>query len=475
MSTSLPDSSNSIKYYSGHRGPIFGAEGKFDDFLRQYDPIHLKNGYWKFSTYDDGRRAFKHGYHNPEEVLKTQDAGDGDYDDVLLLLVPGELDTTNKTSLGTAAVHLQTIYNERKLLGKSFSFRGAVPVYPVSTDPRLLRYRLTRYGIQQGKLPNDLLMPAPPSPGMPPSQPSSPSEEVSATSTPINIPSRARSRVSPAKPVLLLSDFSPPEHDKTAQPSPLKPTPTAPASGQNTVRSSTPVADPPPVQAKGRSEFFEDLQRPLLAQHLRNGLSLDPPATDTDGMISAPAVHSTNDSETHQREYNHPGDNDEICGMDDNVFATNKYTVDTVNILFFAASTPEDMFHAHVASLQCMDCGLIRAHTSDCWINEIATNLKPVEDLTTSELDNLADQVKSFDPVPWTTHYGLPEQIVEDPDATLQGMAEVVRNLDTTAIDPDLEGLDDRSTLLIWLLKSIGEVEVLEGHHEQTNVEMPDP
>lgn len=200
MSKPSPASTNSTKYYSAHRGPVFGADGHFDHFLRSCDPVHLKNGYWKFSTYDDDRRAYEYGFSDPEEILKAQDAGDGDYNDIFLLWVPGELDTSNKTSVGTAAVHLQTIYNERKLLGKTLSFRGAVPLYPVSRDQRLLQYRLTRYGIQKGKLPNDLLMPASSPPDVPALQTSPPTPSQPATSTPISNPPRARKRAYPAVP-----------------------------------------------------------------------------------------------------------------------------------------------------------------------------------------------------------------------------------------------------------------------------------
>jgi hypothetical protein len=211
MSVSSPASSNNIKYYSAHRGPVCGADGKFHHFARQCDPVHLKNGYWQFSTYDDDRRAHMHGFHNPEEVLKAQDAGDGEYDDILLLWVPGQLDTSNKTSMGTAAVHLQTVYNERKLLRKTLSFRGAVPLYPVSTDPRLLQYRLTRYGVQRGKLPTDLLSPTSSSQDMRLMQTLSPAPPPTTTITPIDSTSRAKGPVSHRRPHRVrLSIFYPP-------------------------------------------------------------------------------------------------------------------------------------------------------------------------------------------------------------------------------------------------------------------------
>lgn len=131
---------------------MWDSNGRFKHFARQCDPAHFMNGYWRFCTHDDDRRTFERGLNNPEAVLIAQDAGDGVYDDIMLRWVPGELDSGNKSMVGTAAAHLQTIYNERKLLGKSLSFRGRVPVYPISIDQRLVNYRLTRCGVQQGVL-----------------------------------------------------------------------------------------------------------------------------------------------------------------------------------------------------------------------------------------------------------------------------------------------------------------------------------
>lgn len=112
--------------------------------------MHIRNGYWRFCTYDDDRRAYNRGLASPEAVLIAQDVGDGVYDDIMLRWVPGELDSGNKPTVGTAAAHLETIYNERRIVGKPLSFRGSVPLYPISTDKELLNYRLMRYGTQRG-------------------------------------------------------------------------------------------------------------------------------------------------------------------------------------------------------------------------------------------------------------------------------------------------------------------------------------
>ena len=474
MSTSSPALSNNIKYYSAHRGPVHDADGKFHHFARQCDPVHHKNGYWQFSTYLDDQRAHMRGFHNPEEVLKAQDAGDGEYDDIILLWKPGQLDTSNKTSMGTAAVHLQTIYNERKLLGKTLSFRGAVPLYPVSTDPRLLQYRLTRYGIQKGKLPNDLLSPTSPPPDTRSMQPMSPAPPPSTTNTPIDSPSHATGHVSQAIPSLASKALPSPTKSKTVQSSPSTSTPAAPSSGQIPVRSSAPVAATHTLQREAPSNSVERLQASLPVQHHdRIDSPLDLPNFNIESE-STIAKKMMENLETHQSEEPFLVDDNGGCHMNDNDMATTEDAVNTVEVLSLAASTPEDMFYAQAASLPCMYCGPIGSHTSDCWINEVATNLKGPEDLTIPELDTLVDQVKEFDPVPWTTHHGPPEPVEEESETSLRSMTKFIRNLDETAKDPDLQGPNDQFTVLLWALKSIGEVQVLGEHQELSDVEMLD-
>lgn len=137
-------------YYSAYRGPVWDSNGQFHHFARQCDPTHTKNGYWRFCTHADDQRAYEYGLTTPEAVLIAQDVCDGVYDGIMLRWVPGELDADNKPTVGTAAAHLETIYNERRVLGKPLSFRGRVPLYPISTDQRLINFRLMRYGIQKG-------------------------------------------------------------------------------------------------------------------------------------------------------------------------------------------------------------------------------------------------------------------------------------------------------------------------------------
>lgn len=183
---------------------------------------------------------------------------------------------------------------------------------------------------------------------------------------------------------------------------------------------------------------------------------------------------STKDNpEIHQSEEIYPIDKGEGYQMNGNEIATIEDAVENIDILSLAAATPEDVYHAQAAFLPCMDCGLIGYHTSACWVNEVATNLKAPEDLTVAEAGSLVDQVEQFDRVPWT-HYGPPEEIVEDSDTSLRGMAEVIRNLDSTANDPELQGLSDQFTVLLWALKSVGEVQMLGEDREESDIEMLD-
>lgn len=457
MSSPPPASPSNIEYYSAHRGPVFGADGNFHHFVRQCDPVHLKNGYWKFSTYGDDRRAFDRGLNNPEEVLKAQDAGDGDYDDIMLRWVPGELDTSNKPSVGTAAAHLQSICNERKLLGKALSFRGAVPLYPLGTDPRLFQYRVTRYGIQKGVLPNDLLSPTSPSQG------SSTAERVSASSTPVESPSHSTNRgpQSISAPALALSVPQP--QSRPVQPLRSEPTPAISTPDRAPVRSSPLIPIREPVHLDDNTNFIEISKASLPTRHDRHEDSpLILQANNVDDTRSTPAFEKSNKTELYQlKEPSLVDDDDDACYTHGSGTIADDST-DQVTILTFASSTPADLFHAQVAGLPCMDCGLVEVHTSDCWINATTLSLKPTENLTTSELQRLADDVNKFDPGPWTTHFGPPQEVAEDTETQVQGLAEVIRNLDATAEDLELQELDDQSTILLWALKSIGKVHILE-------------
>jgi hypothetical protein len=90
--------------------------------------------------------------------------------------------------------------------------------------------------------------------------------------------------------------------------------------------------------------------------------------------------------------------------------------------------------------------------------------LKLAKELTILDYRQLTEAVERFDPGPWTTHVGLSEKAEpDDPISQVQGMAEVIRNLDTTAEDPELRTLDDQFTVLLWAFKTSGSVQVLKG------------
>ena len=140
-------------YYSAYRGSVNAPDGSFDHFLRIVYPIHEQKGYWRFHSIEDERRAFVLGLSTPEMVLLAVDRGDGPFDEIVLRWLPGSLDKGNKPSIGTAAAHLQSICNERRILGRPLSFLGRVPTYPIitdSTDPILLNFRLVKYGLEKG-------------------------------------------------------------------------------------------------------------------------------------------------------------------------------------------------------------------------------------------------------------------------------------------------------------------------------------
>ncbi|KAF2999276.1 hypothetical protein E8E13_003868 [Curvularia kusanoi] len=114
-------------------------------------------------------------------------------------------------------------------------------------------------------------------------------------------------------------------------------------------------------------------------------------------------------------------------------------------------------------------------------------SLKPIEELSLDEMRDLAESATRFDPELYRTHEEpLPYEICdladlvtgpdpelrmheefepeveeqEDLQTQIRGMAEVIRNLDGSAEDPDLYMLDDRATVLLWAFKACGNVEV---------------
>ncbi|KAJ4324118.1 hypothetical protein N0V94_001473 [Neodidymelliopsis sp. IMI 364377] len=97
-------------------------------------------------------------------------------------------------------------------------------------------------------------------------------------------------------------------------------------------------------------------------------------------------------------------------------------------------------------------------------MSEATLSLKTAEETTAHQYRKLAEDVKRFDPAPWVTHVGPPNDAeFDDPIAQVRDIAEIVRNLDTFVEDPGLQALDDSFTVLLWALKDSNEIQVIEG------------
>lgn len=127
-----PQASSIATYYSVYRGVIRNQNGTFKHFDRQIDVPHLLNGYWKFMTAEDEQRAFTNGFHTPEDLLKAVAYGDGPFEGINVLWMPGRNDRYLKNVLkGNAEEHLKQIFDIRKHLGMSESLRESTPFYPI--------------------------------------------------------------------------------------------------------------------------------------------------------------------------------------------------------------------------------------------------------------------------------------------------------------------------------------------------------
>lgn len=111
----------------------------FDHFIHQPDALHMKIGHWKFSTDVDEKNAYVRGLHMPETILQAVDRGGGGLDNINLRWIPGTDDKYMTSPItGSAAQHLQEIYNARRFLGLPLSMRNELPLYPI--DSRLKSY-----------------------------------------------------------------------------------------------------------------------------------------------------------------------------------------------------------------------------------------------------------------------------------------------------------------------------------------------
>jgi hypothetical protein len=125
-------------YHSAYNGHVMDRNGRFSHFILQPNTSHLQNGYWRFTSSQDERLAYQHGYHTPEDIMVAADSGEH-HNEINLLWLPGTVDPNMKSQIsGNARTHLRNIYDMRLILQKALSFRGRVPTYPVS--PNLMEY-----------------------------------------------------------------------------------------------------------------------------------------------------------------------------------------------------------------------------------------------------------------------------------------------------------------------------------------------
>ncbi|OSS43690.1 hypothetical protein B5807_11516 [Epicoccum nigrum] len=451
-----------LRYHSTYLAPIFDSGGSFQHFDKRVDIVHVQNGYWKFPTVEDERRAYELGLNNPEAILIAQDVGDGTYDSIMLRWVPGELDPINKPSVGSAAVHLETIYNERRMLGKTLSFRGQVPLYPISSDPRLLKYRLTRYGIQKGALHHNTLLSSSvrSSLQVPPTPSATPEESIwnssdrafgSASSVlQDNRPSQAEDTpvsISQSHSKLVLSYSKPPVQ-----------------SSASTRTTRLPNTD-------GDTAAVEDARRSITSRNFHPEAFLPSPIPNE----HTPLKFSSNSESTRHFDIDWEGDQNtsiETGKLGDEDAAAIQRAGDWLT----EAPVDDDLgpaltdveqirtYEARVAALPCMECGCIDSHAPECCIAKATPSMfRPVGELGSTEIRVLAEATERFDPAPWTTHHVYPTEEVEEEsiETQIRGMAEIIRGFDDYAEDPDLHMLDDHNMVLLWALKGCGEVHVL--------------
>ena len=358
-------------YYSAHRGLVWGSDGAFHHFARQCDPIHTRNGYWKFSTYEDDQRAYAWGFRAPEDVLIAQDVGDGAYNDIILRWVPGTLDEGNKPTVGTAAQHLETIYNERRILGKSLSFRGRVPLYPIGTDQRLINHRLMRYGAQKSVLPGTVPIPPAQRSLSTVSQhvPSALTANTKRVSNPdpstVSLQVRlCRSETQPAlvtqnldkqslKAVALILDDNELNNGHTIQTDLLK---------NSNLGTNCQPGEQVPYHSQTLHANHAAGCVPLNAIQARS----QPTSPRMPSLLTSPKLSVEMPRGLEERAYT---DDEVVCCTsyddDDDVLDT---AADNTFVLSTANLSPTQVFDAQSASLPCFDCGVVGAHAPHCCI-----------------------------------------------------------------------------------------------------------
>jgi hypothetical protein len=144
------DTTISMPYETTYIGIATTPSGGFDHFVRQLKTSHLAGGYWRFQSTDDDRRAYARGFTTPEDVLCAAESTSEGFDEIFIRWIRGANDPNIRMALsGTPSQHLQTIYELRLLLGLPVSSRGQIPLYPISTMPRLRQYWEAKYRAQR--------------------------------------------------------------------------------------------------------------------------------------------------------------------------------------------------------------------------------------------------------------------------------------------------------------------------------------
>jgi hypothetical protein len=349
----------SLKYYSAHRGPVWGPDGEFHHFARYVDQIHVQNGFWKFCSYEDDQRAYSRGLMNPEAVLVAQDVGDGNYDDIMLRWVPGELDPSNKPTVGTAAAHLETIYSERRVLGKSLSFRGRVPLYLISTDQRLLNYRLRKYGVQKDGLPDKILVLS--------SQHLFSNKLAPPFSTPDTGADNYQNQV--PQPTSTQAKTPPPSELQTIHPNRAADPSSSPQIGQSHMQANVSS-----LLARDNSVSLHS----LIGGQRRSPLAptSSPPHPRPEGPSTSP-VQSQNIAHSPPPSpatvYNRSRNQGQVWYIEDTrsergIYGDADETNGCISIPSHTGLTPSQLFDVQSEALPCMDCEVVGIHESHCWI-----------------------------------------------------------------------------------------------------------
>jgi hypothetical protein len=419
-------------YYSAYRGSVNAPDGSFNHFLRIVNPIHELKGYWRFHSIEDDRRAFSLGLSTPEMVLLAVDRGDGLFDEIILRWLPGSMDKGNKPSVGTAAAHLQSIYNERKLVGKPLSFRGRVPTYPIVTDPTdptlldLLNYRLVKYGLEKGN------------------------PQITCIVETHKQHARSQGEVAMS------------------------------AGKQNGSAARQPSSGLPSPAFQGASS--DSLTLPITYKPQDLSVPLDP------DLFGSPTPHTRSSQQPRlSGSQLQPNSNSSTDGAINHILRSNSaQSSPGVNLVFpgnatvTIAESPEQArefaeFSRMINDLPCMDCDEIGCHAWDCnigseWILPVSNvsnayaylGIKP---LPNPNYEELVDAVTRFDPQPWTTHYG-PLKQPDGLDLTnrTKEMAQTIRSLGSFTEDMELHALPDEVLMFMWALKVTPEVEIVQDY-----------